>query len=79
MSFRTLIVATVCLAASFLSGCGKKTAAELAEEERVALKAEKRAEAGKVYKELAEKFPDHPKAKDAAMKAQAIQAPAPKK
>jgi hypothetical protein len=79
MSFRTLTVATACIAAISLSGCGKKTAAELAEEERAAMKAEKRVEAGKVYQELAEKFPDHPKAKAAAMKAQAIQAPAQKK
>ena len=78
MSFRTLIVVTASMA-TLLSGCGKKTEAELAEEERVKLKAEKRAEAGKVYKELAEKFPDHAKAKDAAVKAQAIAAPAPPK
>ena len=79
MSFRTLIVVTACMA-TLLSGCGKKTEAELAEEERAKLKAEKRAEAGKVYQELAEKFPDHAKAKDAAVKAQAIATPAaPKK
>jgi dephospho-CoA kinase len=78
MSFRTLIVATACMA-TLLSGCGKKTEAELAEEERVKLRADKRVEAGKVYQELAEKFPDHPKAKDADTKAKAIAAPAPKK
>jgi hypothetical protein len=78
MSVRTLIVATACMA-TLLSGCGKKTEAELAEEERVKIKGEKRAEAGKVYQELAEKFPDHPKAKDADVKAKAIAAPAPKK
>lgn len=78
MSLRILIVATTCCAA-MLAGCKKKTEAELAELERVKIREEKRAMAIKAYQDLAEKFPDHPKAKEAAAKAQALAAQAPKK
>lgn len=77
MSLRILIIATTCCAA-LLSGCKKKTEAEMAEEERVKLRGEKRGLAAKAYKDLADKFPDHPKAKDAAAKASALAAPATK-
>src|SRR5688572_26738081 len=79
MFFRILIVATACCA-TLLAGCKKKmTAAELAEEERVKIREEKRVQAIQAYKDLAEKFPNHPKAKDAAAKAQALAAQAPPK
>jgi hypothetical protein len=78
MSLRTFIVATSCLAAA-LSGCGKKSEAELAEIERAKLREEKRIAAAKAYSDLAEKFPEHPQAKPAAAKAQALSAQAPKK
>ena len=78
MSLRTIIVATSCLAAG-ISGCGKKSEAELAEIERSKLREEKRQAAVKAYSDLAEKFPDHPKAKEAAAKAEALKAQAPKK
>jgi len=78
MSLRTFIVATCCVAAA-VSGCGKKSEAELAEIERSKLREEKRHAAVKAYSDLAEKFPEHEKAKQAAVKAQALGAPAPKK
>jgi hypothetical protein len=59
-----------------LVGCGKKSEAELAAEQREALKAEKRAQAAKAYKDLAENYPDDPNAKGAAAKAAALAAPA---
>ena len=74
MSFRTLIVAATCAAAA-LGGCAKKTEAELAEAERSKLREEKRAAAAKAYSDLAEKFPEHPRAKEAAAKAKALSAP----
>ena len=77
MSLRTINL-TAAVTALGLTGCGKKTEAELAEEERVKLRAQKREEAAKAYGTLAEKFPDHPKAKEAAAKAAALKA-APKK
>ena len=78
MFFRSLIIVMVCLAA-LLAGCAKKSEAEIAEEERAKLRAEKRVEAAKVYKELADKFPEHAKAAEASAKAQALSAAAPKK
>jgi hypothetical protein len=78
MSLRTFIVATCCVAAA-LSGCSKKSEAELAELERSKLREEKRQAAGKAYSDLAEKFPEHPRAKDAASKAQTLKAQTPKK
>jgi hypothetical protein len=78
MFFRSLIVVMVGLAALF-GGCAKKSEAEIAEEERAKLRAEKRVEAAKVYKELADKFPEHAKAAEAAAKAQALSVAAPKK
>ena len=77
MSLRTFIVATSCVAAAF-TGCSKKTEAELAELERAKLREEKRQAAVKAYSDLAEKFPDHPKAKEAAAKAAELKAKAPK-
>ena len=78
MSFRPLILITLaCLAG--LSGCKKKTEAELAEKERIKLRESKRAEAAATYKTLADKFPLHPKAQEAAAKAQALSSQAPKK
>jgi hypothetical protein len=59
-----------------LAGCSKKSAAELAEEERAKLKLEKRAKAAEAYKALADNYPDDPKAKEAAAKAAALSAPA---
>ena len=78
MSLRTFIVATCCVAAA-VSGCAKKSEAELAEIERGKLREEKRQAAIKAYSDLAEKFPDHPKAKEAAAKAEALKAQGPKK
>jgi hypothetical protein len=77
MSLRTFLVAITC-ASTLLTGCGKKSEAEIAEAERVKLREEKRQAAIKAYKDLAEKFPEHPKAKEAAAKAQALSAQAPK-
>ena len=62
-----------------VAGCAKKSEAELAEAERVGLREQKRQDAIKVYKELADKFPEHPKANEAAGKVQALTAAAPKK
>jgi hypothetical protein len=78
MSLRTLFVAITCASAA-LTGCAKKTEAELAEMERAKIREEKRQEAIKAYSDLAEKFPNEPAAKDAAAKAQKLQALAPKK
>ena len=78
MSLRTLIVAMSCVAAA-LSGCSKKSEAELAELERVGLREKKRQDAVKAYSDLEKNFPDHPRAKEAAAKAQTLGAQAPKK
>jgi hypothetical protein len=68
----SILAATVIV----LTGCGKKSAAELAEEERAALKAEKRAKAAEAYKALTDNYPTDPKAAEAAAKAAALAAPA---
>ena len=73
MSYRILMIA-MALCATLLTGCKKKTAAELAEQERLKLREEKRAKAIEAYKTLSEKFPEHPKAKAAAAEAQALAA-----
>ena len=78
MTLRTLIVATACASAA-LTGCAKKTEAELAELERATLREEKRQEAIQAYSDLAKKFPNDPNAQKAAAKAQQLQADAPKK
>jgi outer membrane protein assembly factor BamD (BamD/ComL family) len=77
MSFRLLTFVTLACLAS-LTGCKKKSEAQLAEEQRAALRDTKRAEAAEAYKTLGEKFPDHPKAKEAAGKAAALATPAKK-
>jgi hypothetical protein len=78
MSLRILIVAASCAAAAF-SGCTKKSEAELAEAERAKIREEKRQAAIKAYNDLAEKFPEHPRAKAGAAKAQELSAQTPKK
>jgi hypothetical protein len=78
MSLRTLFVAITCASAA-LTGCAKKTEAELAELERAKIREEKRQEAIKAYSDLAAKFPNDPNAQKATTKAQALQAQAPKK
>lgn len=71
----TLILSAIAVLAS---GCSKKTAAELQEEQRQKLREDKRSAAIKQYKELADKYPDHEKARQAADKAKALEQ-APKK
>ena len=78
MSLRTILVATSCAAAA-LSGCSKKSEAELAEIERGKMREEKRQAAVKAYSDLAEKFPEHERAKEAAAKAQTLGAQGQKK
>ena len=78
MSLRPLIT-LFAAALLLLAGCGKKTAAEIAAEQKAALKEEKRQEAIKLLKQLATDFPDQPKAKDAPAEAAALEAAAPKK
>jgi hypothetical protein len=77
MSLRTIIVAISC-GCAVLSGCSKKTEAELAEAERVKIREEKRAAAAKAYKDLADNFPEDKNARAAAAKAKELSAP-PKK
>jgi hypothetical protein len=78
MSFRITTIAFTS-AALFLTGCGKKSASELAEEERNKLREVKRQNAAKYYRLLAEKYPEHEKAGEAARKAADLEAKAPKK
>lgn len=77
MSVRHLIIAGLCVTGLF-AGCGKKTEAELAEMEREKLRGEKKVAAANAYRELAKKFPDHEKAKDASAKAATLEAQAKK-
>ena len=63
------------LSSLLLVGCGKKSEAEVAAEQREALKAEKRAQAAKAFKDLADNYPEDPNAKEAATKAAALAAP----
>lgn len=72
----TLIFSTIAL---LLAGCSEKTAAEKQEEERIKLREAKRLDAIKTYKRLATDFPDSEFAKQAADKAKALEAQAPKK
>ena len=66
-------------AALLLVGCGSKTEAEKQEEERVEIREKKRQLAEGFYKDLATKFPEHEKAKEADAKAKALAAKAPPK
>jgi hypothetical protein len=59
-----------------LTGCGKKSVSELAEEERAKLKTEKRAKAAEAYKTLADNYPNDEKAQEAGAKAAALAQPA---
>lgn len=61
------------------TGCKEKSEAEKQEEEREKLRETKRENAIKLYKTLAEKFPDDPRAKEALDKAKALEAGRPKK
>lgn len=77
--FRKFLPLTALSAAFFLPGCGEKTEAEKADEERVALREEKRKKAVEIYNLIAKEYPDDPKAADAKQKAAALEAQAPKK
>ncbi len=82
MSRKVIILSLLALVVGvpfFFVGCGKKTEAELQEEERVGLREVKRQEAVGFYKDLAAKFPEHEKAQEASAKAKALDAQAPPK
>jgi hypothetical protein len=68
----TLIFTSI---AFLVSGCGgKKTQAELQEEERQKIREQKRLDAIKQYKRLATEFSDYPKAAEAAKRAKELEA-----
>ena len=76
---RHLIILTAIGATLLCSGCGEKSEAEKAEEERSAVREEKRKRAAELYKTLAKEYPDDPKAAEAKRKAEGLEAMAPKK
>jgi hypothetical protein len=57
-----------------LSGCGKKTAAELQEEERQKIREQKRLAAIAQYKRLAQEYPENEHANKAADRAKTLEA-----
>ncbi len=61
------------------TGCKEQSEAEKKELEREKLRQFKRESAIKAYKQLAEKFPDNPRAQEALAKAKALEAGRPKK
>ena len=66
-------------AALLLPSCGEKTEAEKAEDERTAVREEKRKKSIEHWQTLAKEYPDSPKAAEAKQKAAALEAMAPKK
>ena len=73
-----ILLPTLCATLIF-TGCGEKSEAEKAEEERGIVREEKRKRAAELYKSLAKEYPDDPKAAEAKQKAAALDAMAPKK
>jgi hypothetical protein len=67
----TVIFTSIAL---LISGCGKKTEAELAEEERQKIREQKRLDAIKQYQRLAREFPESQNAQKAADRAKALEA-----
>jgi len=65
--------------AVFLSACKEKSEAEKADEERAAIREERRKKAVEIYKQIAKGYPDDPKVAEAQQKAAALEALAPKK
>ncbi len=78
MSRIFILLPALCTALLF-TACGEKSEAEKADEERAALREEKRKRAVEVYRTFAEQYPDDPKAAEAKQKAAALEAAAPKK
>ncbi len=76
---RKSILLTALTAALLLPACSEKSEAEKAEEERAAIREERRKKAIEVYRTLAKEYPDDPKAAEAKQKAAALEALAPKK
>jgi hypothetical protein len=75
-----LTAVAVSVAVAFtVTGCGKESEAEKLEKERDKLREKKRANAVQFYKTLSEKFPESQRAAEAAQKAKALEAAAPKK
>lgn len=64
------------LIAMLLTGCGKKTEAEIQEEERAALRAKKKEDARMLYNQLVKNYPDDPRADQARAKVKALETPA---
>ena len=77
--FRKLIVLATPCAALLLCSCTEKSEAEKAEDERAAVREEKRKRAVLAYQTFAKEYPDHPKAEEARRKAAELEAMAPKK
>ena len=77
--FRKFIVLAPSCAALLLSSCSEKSEAERAEEERAAVREEKRKRAIEAYQTLAKEYPDHPKAEEARQRAAALEAMGQKK
>jgi mannose/fructose-specific phosphotransferase system component IIA len=76
---RTFILLTALGAALLLPACKEKSEAEKADEERAALRDEKRKKAVELYQTLAKEYPEDPNAAEAKKKAAALEAMAPKK
>lgn len=74
---RIHLLAPLC-AAVFVAGCKEKTEAEKADEERAAIREERRKRAVEIYKTIAKEYPDDPKSEEAKQKAAALEAMAPK-
>ena len=73
MSRNPLALALAC-AALLLTSCGKQSAAEKAEEERAAIREQKRKQAVEFYKKFAREYSDDPRAEDASRRATALDA-----
>ena len=76
---RQFILLTALAAALLLPACKEKSEAEKADDERAAIREERRQKAVEVYKTFAREYPDDPKAAEAKQKAAALEALAPKK
>lgn len=77
--FRKLtILAAVCTTLPF-TACKDKSEAEKAEEERAAVREDKRQKAAEFYRNFAKEYPDDPQAPEAKKKAAELDALAPKK